>query len=237
MQQSSNSTVTANLSNGFLKGSCLSCSSPWNIDRKRKEKDLNIPCPFPPHVVLWRTNGPCFSLCLLQFLKGKLFGKLLPSCIFCIACGTSASFFSFPTSPLQGPLSQDNVPESHPRASRAVLEPCIAPSGHGCCTGRRRQLSIQLHHTCSHTALNNPFPSAISAAERGRLCIKGSVLKREEYFPRKISIQRKQSPKGTNWWTHRSTVRDLGTEWSDQKDSWEIKTKGSTCNLNFWDRV
>lgn len=120
-------------------------------------------------------------------------------------------------------------------------EQCWNPASHRAATAAAqaggRQLSIQLHHTCSHTALNNPFPSAISTAERGRLCIKGSVLKREEYFPRKISIQRKQSPKGTNWWTHRSTLRDLGTEWSDQKDSWEIKMKVSTCNLNFWDRV
>lgn len=36
-----------------------------------------------------------------------------------------------------------------------------------------------------HCLHNNPVTPTLPTAERGRLCIKGSVLKREEYFPRK----------------------------------------------------
>lgn len=237
MQQSSNSTVTANLSNGFLKGACLSCFSPWNMDRKWTEKDWTSPVPSLPMSCCGGWMVPTFHYVCSNFWRENFLESFFHPASSASHAAPRHPSLAFLPLLFKGRFLEIiflNLIHGHPQqcwnpASRRAATAAAQAGG--------RQLSIQLHYTCSCTAPNNPFPSAISTAERGRLCIKGSVLKRAEYFPRKISIQRKQSPKGTNWWTHRSTLRDLGTERSDQKGSWEIKMKGSTCNLNFWDRV
>lgn len=113
LSSAQSSITAANPSHGFWKeaGVCLSCSSPGNIRRKWTEIDWNNSCPFPLRARLGRTNSPCFSSHLFQFWEWhsgresqpEASPQLLPSCIFCTAHGTTASF---PISPLQGPPSQ-----------------------------------------------------------------------------------------------------------------------------------
>lgn len=55
-------------------------------------------------------------------------------------------------------------------------------------TFQRMLQGTQPADTLLHTRLcldNNPLASMLPSAKGGRLCIKGSVLKREEYFPMK----------------------------------------------------
>lgn len=168
------------------KHRCVQPAFLQEIRTENGQRDPNNSCVFPLHTRLGRTNNPCSSAQLLPFWEGDAGRECQPE--------ASPDFFH-PAFSAQHMASQNPSP---PLLSRAHL--CL-PKLH------TKSAGVQVHSECIplqveqgmlpgiqpadtllHTRLcleNNPLASTLPSAKGGRLCIKGSVLKREEYFPMK----------------------------------------------------
>lgn len=163
-------------SNGFGKEAPV-CSTSRKYEQKT-ERDINNSCFFPLHARLGRTNNPCSSSQLLTFWEGDAVRECQPQ--------VSPDFF-------HPAFSAQHMAPQHPPPLLLSRSHLCLPKLHTWSAGVQvpskgcsKDSGLQPANTLLHTRLcldNNPQTSTLPSAKGGRLYIKGSVLKRGEYFP------------------------------------------------------
>lgn len=140
---------------------CLSCSSPGNMDRNQTERDPTTPVPS---------------------LSTPGWGEGIPSG-FHHACSNLEKETEAGNSSQKHPLGFFQPASSAPQHPSSPLLSHLSQDSHTKLAGvqeHSKDAAPSIH--CLH---NDPVTPTLPTAARGRLCIKGSVLKREEYFPRR----------------------------------------------------
>lgn len=165
--------------NGFGKEAPV-CSTSRKHEQKA-DRDTNNSCFFPLHARLGRTNNPCSWSQLLTFWEGDA----VRECQLQVSPDFFHPAFSAQHMAPQHPphFSSPGPTSVFLNSTPDLLESECIPRDAPRIQGRSLPTpSFTPDYVCLD---NNPQASTLLSAKGGRLCIKGSVLKREEYFPMK----------------------------------------------------